>query len=134
MGLSTGYCTVGNFGAATRMDYTIIGREVNLASRLESAADAGEILISHETYSLIKDIIMCRDKGQISVKGFSRPVQIYQVVGLRRELGIAPTFVEHEMAGFSMYLDTNNIRNYDKDQIVTALEQAARKLKDKVIV
>ena len=33
-----------------------------------------------------------------------------------------------------MYLDTNNIRNYDKDQIVTALEQAARKLKDKVIV
>ena len=134
MGLSTGYCTVGNFGAATRMDYTIIGREVNLASRLESAADAGEILISHETYSLIKDIIMCRDKGQISVKGFSRPVQIYQVVGLRRELGIAPTFVEHEMAGFSMYLDTNIIRNYDKDQIVTALEQAARKLKDKVIV
>ncbi len=134
MGLSTGYCTVGNFGAATRMDYTIIGREVNLASRLESAADAGEILISHETYSLIKDIIMCRDKGQISVKGFARPVQIYQVVGLRRELGIAPSFVEHELAGFSMYLDTNSIRNYDKEEIVKALELAARKLKDKVIV
>ncbi|MEL0167567.1 MAG: adenylate/guanylate cyclase domain-containing protein [Pseudomonadaceae bacterium] len=134
MGLSTGYCTVGNFGTATRMDYTIIGREVNLASRLEGAADAGEILISHETYSLVKELIMCRDKGQISVKGFSRPVQIYEVVGLRRELGAAPTFVEHELTGFSMYLDTNHVRNYDKEQIIKALEQAARKLRDKVIV
>ena len=134
MGLSTGYCTVGNFGANTRMDYTIIGREVNLASRLESAAEAGEILIPHETYSLIKDLIMCRDKGQISVKGFSRPIQIYQVVGLRRDLGAAPTFVEHEKPGFSMYLDTNNIRNYDKDEIIRSLEQAAGKLRDKIII
>lgn len=134
MGLSTGYCTVGNFGANTRMDYTIIGREVNLASRLENAAKAGEILIPHETYSLVKDLIMCRDKGQINVKGFSRPVQIYQIVGLRRDLGAAPTFVEHEMPGFSMYLDTSGIRNYDKDQIIQSLEQAARKLRDKIIL
>lgn len=134
MGLSTGYCTVGNFGANTRMDYTIIGREVNLASRLENAAEAGEILIPHETYSLVKDLIMCRDKGQINVKGFSRPVQIYQIVGLRRDLGATPTFVEHEMPGFSMYLDTSGIRNYDKDQIVQSLEQAARKLRDKIIL
>lgn len=134
MGLSTGYCTVGNFGAAMRMDYTIIGREVNLASRLEGTADAGEILISHETWSLTKDLVMCRDKGQLSVKGFSRPLQIYQVVGLRRDLGAAPTFVEHEMPGFSMYLDTNGIRNYDKEEIVKALELAARKLRDKVII
>ena len=90
MGINTGYCTVGNFGADTRMDYTIIGREVNLASRLESASEAGEILISHETYSLIKDVIMCRDKGQIAVKGFSRPVQIYQVVDSRRDLAPRP--------------------------------------------
>ena len=134
MGLSTGYCTVGNFGADMRMDYTIIGREVNLASRLESAAEAGEILISHETWSLTKDLVMCRDKGQLNVKGFSRPMQIYQVVGLRRDLGAAPTFVEHELPGFSMYLDTNGIRNYDQEEIVRALELAARKLRDKVIM
>src|SRR5690606_31048293 len=55
MGISTGYTTVGNFGAENRMDYTIIGKEVNLASRLESLAEPGEILVSYETFSLIKD-------------------------------------------------------------------------------
>lgn len=134
MGLNTGYCTVGNFGADTRMDYTIIGREVNLASRLESAAEAGEILISHETYSLVKDVLMCRDKGQIAVKGFSKPVQIYQVVDFRRDLGSNPSFVEHEVPGFSMYLDTNNVQNYDKERVIQALQQAAEKLKDKIIL
>ncbi|HBO3743515.1 adenylate cyclase [Pseudomonas aeruginosa] len=134
MGINTGYCTVGNFGADTRMDYTIIGREVNLASHLESASEAGEILISHETYSLIKDVIMCRDKGQIAVKGFSRPVQIYQVVDSRRDLGAAPSYVEHELPGFSMYLDTNNIQNYDKERVIQALQQAAERLRDKVIL
>jgi class 3 adenylate cyclase len=133
MGINTGYCTVGNFGADTRMDYTIIGREVNLASRLETASDAGEILISHETYSLVKDVIMCRDKGQINVKGFTRPVQIYQVVDFRRDLGAASSYVEHELPGFSMYLDTNSIQNYDKAKVIQALQQAAEKLKDKII-
>src|SRR5690606_10254176 len=115
-------------------DYTIIGREVNLASRLESAAEAGEILISHETWSLTKDLVMCRDKGQPNAKGLSRPMQVYQVVGLRRALGAAPTFAEHELPGFSMYLDANGIRNYDREGIVKALELAARKLRDKVIL
>ncbi|HEX5842423.1 MAG TPA: adenylate/guanylate cyclase domain-containing protein [Pseudomonas sp.] len=134
MGLNTGYCTVGNFGADTRMDYTIIGRDVNLASRLESAAESGEILISHETYSLIKDVIMCRDKGQITVKGFTRPVQIYQVVDFRRDLGASSSYVEHELPGFSMYLDTNGIQNFDKQKVIQALNQAADKLRDKVIM
>jgi len=129
MGINTGYCTVGNFGADTRMDYTIIGREVNLASRLES-----EILISHETYSLVKDVIMCRDNGQITVKGFSRPVQIYQVVDFRRDLGATSSFVEHELPGFSMYLDTNGVQNFDKERVIQALNQAADKLRDKVIM
>ena len=77
---------------------------------------------------------MCRDKGQVTVKGFSRPVQIYQIVGLRRDLGATPSFVEHEVPGFSMYLDTSGIRNYNKDQIIQSLEQAARRLKDKIII
>lgn len=133
MGINSGFCTVGNFGADTRMDYTIIGREVNLASRLESASEAGEILISHETYSLIKDVIMCRDKGQASVKGFTRPVQVYQVVDFRRDLGATSSYLEHELPGFSMYLDTNSIQNFDKQRVIQALNQAAEQLRDKII-
>ncbi len=130
MGISTGYCTVGNFGAENRMDYTIIGKEVNLASRLENLAEPGEILISYETFSLVKDTVMCRDKGEITVKGFARPVPIYEIVDFRRDIGANQSFMEHETTGFAMYLDTEKIGVNDKEQIVRALEHAAQKLKD----
>ncbi len=130
MGINTGYCTVGNFGTESRMDYTIIGKEVNMASRLESAADSNEILLSYESYALIQDKIICREKGRISAKGFSRPVPVYQVVDFRHNLAAKTTFVEHELPGFSMYMDTNNINNYDRERIAKALEQAASKIKN----
>ena len=80
IGINTGFCTVGNFGSEDRMDYTIIGSGVNLASRLESAASPGEILISYETYANVKDEIHCEEFGDITVKGISHPVETYQVV------------------------------------------------------
>ena len=129
MGISTGYCTVGNFGAENRMDYTIIGKEVNLASRLESMAEPGEILVSYETFSLIKEMIMCRDKGEIVVKGFARPVPIYSIVDFRRDIGGNQSFMEHETEGFAMYLDTGKIVQKDRELIIKALENAADKLK-----
>jgi len=124
MGINTGYCTVGNFGAENRMDYTIIGKEVNLASRLESASEAGEILISYETYSLVKEVISCRERGQIQAKGFSKPITVYQVVDFRRDLGAHQTFTEHQFDGFTLQVDLAKVKNYDKDQIVRALTKA----------
>lgn len=134
MGVNTGYCTVGNFGAESRMDYTIIGKEVNLASRLESVAQPNEILISESCYNLVKDTIMCRDRGQINVKGFTKSVPIYDVINHRKELGAAQSFLECELDGFSMYVDIDKIRNYDKDRVIEALESAAKRVKDKLIV
>ena len=133
MGINTGYCTVGNFGSENRMDYTIIGQEVNLASRLESSAEAGEILISEETYNLVKDKIMCRLKDKIEMKGFSQPIASYQVIDFRRDLGSNPSFIEHDSEGFSLYLDTQKVKSYDKDRIASALESAAKKIRDKII-
>src|SRR5690554_389020 len=129
MGISTGYTTVGNFGAENRMDYTIIGKEVNLASRLESLADSGEILISYETFSLVKDRIMCRDKGEITVKGFAKPVPIYEVVDFRRDMGPHRSFMEHEHSGFAMYMDSEKITERERKAILAALEDAADRLR-----
>lgn len=134
MGINTGYCTVGTFGTSNHLDYTVLGTQVNLASRLESAAEPDEILISHETWSLVKDTIMCRDKGEIQVKGFSLPVKVYQVADLRKEMGKNQSFFEERAEGFSMYLDLEKVRNYDKQKVIESLEKAAEKLRDKVIV
>lgn len=133
MGINTGYCTVGSFGTSEYMDYTVLGTHVNLASRLESAADPGEILISHETWALIKDVVMCRDKGEINAKGFSHPIKVYQVVDFRKDLGKQQSYFEERFEGFSMHLDLEKIRNFDKDKIVEHLELTAEKLKDKLI-
>ncbi|MGH8493423.1 MAG: adenylate/guanylate cyclase domain-containing protein [Moraxellaceae bacterium] len=133
MGITTGYCHVGNFGSESRMDYTIIGRDANLASRLQSVADPDEILISNDTYLLVRDKIMCREKGTVRLRGISNPVQVWQVVDFRADLGATTTWIEHELDGFAMLMDINKVKNYDKDRIVKALEGAAQRLKDKRI-
>jgi class 3 adenylate cyclase len=57
------------------MDYTIVGNEVNLAARLQTHADLGSILMSHETYSLVKDIVLSEEQEPIHAKGFAKPVR-----------------------------------------------------------
>jgi adenylate cyclase len=133
MGINTGYCTVGNFGTEQRLDYTVLGTEVNLASRLETAAPPGEILISHETYSLIKDVILCEEKGTINVKGFSQPVRVYTVVDFRKNLGDKQSYFEQRAEGFSMHLDLDKVKNYDRDRVLKSLLTAATRLKNKTM-
>lgn len=79
-GINTGFCTVGNFGSNERIDYTIIGSQVNIAARLEAAADPGRILLSYETYSLVKDRVHCVRMRPQSVKGILHPLANFEAV------------------------------------------------------
>jgi class 3 adenylate cyclase len=85
MGINTGQASVGNFGSKGRVDYTAIGRQVNLAARLQAACTPGRILISRATWLLVQDAIDAESIGAIEVKGFQRPVEVYEVVGEKRE-------------------------------------------------
>jgi class 3 adenylate cyclase/HAMP domain-containing protein len=80
VGIHTGYCTVGNFGTESRMDYTIVGSSVNLASRIETSAEPGAIFISEDTYLLINKVFPCLPASTVIPKGFTQAVQLYQVV------------------------------------------------------
>jgi adenylate cyclase len=77
IGVNTGLANVGSFGSQRRMDYTAIGRQVNLAARLEASCEPGSVLISHSTYALVSDKIPCVPKGEINVKGIHQPVKVY---------------------------------------------------------
>jgi adenylate cyclase len=126
IGVNTGFCTVGNFGSEDRMDYTIIGNEVNLAARLQSHAELGGILIAHETSSLIKDTILTEEQEATSVKGFAHPVQVYRVVGIYDELEKEGRVIREERDGFRLLAD---LTKGDQASAIAAVEDVLARLK-----
>src|SRR5690606_686837 len=117
IGINSGVCTVGNFGAESRMDYTILGREVNLASRLESSTAPGSILISETTHQLVKETIQCRSKGMITVKGIQQPIGVYEAVDFRRNLGGGANYVSVNQPGLTLMFDLEKIKNYEQTKV-----------------
>ena len=83
IGVNTGPLVAGNLGSIQRMDYSVIGDTVNLAARLESAAGAGEIIISQATRDKIGDKFALEKRDSIKVKGKEKPIQIYNVLGFK---------------------------------------------------
>jgi class 3 adenylate cyclase len=80
IGIHTGTMLAGNMGAENRLNYTVIGRNVNLAARLCSAAKPMEILISHATWEEVKDHIRSEELPPLTLKGFDTPIPVYRVM------------------------------------------------------
>ena len=79
MGISTGFCTVGNFGSDLRLDYTVLGSPVNLAARLQTTAEHNTILIDEYTKDLINSHVNSKYIDDITPKGFARPIPVYRL-------------------------------------------------------
>ena len=123
IGINTGFCDVGNFGSDLRMDYTIIGPEVNLAARLEQAAQPGGILISGETYALVRDEIEADQSISIDAKGFSEPITAHAVRTSNELAEVAPKTFQRELELIRVLLDQDSMPKADR-------VAAARELRD----
>ncbi len=127
MGICTGYCTVGNFGSRDRLDYTIIGNEVNLAARLETAAEPGSILLAHETNALVQDLVLTEEQPPMTVKGFARPINNFKVAGTYDELIDEGRVVLQERDGLRLLVD---LSKQDKSEAISVLEEVLSQLKN----
>jgi PAS domain S-box-containing protein len=131
MGINTGYCTVGNFGSADRMDYTIIGNEVNLAARLESNAEVGGILMAHETHALVKNTLLTEESDTLTVKGFTKPVRTYKVLSLYDDLGKQGRIIRRKQEGLALEVNRERLSEKGKAKAIKAIKEVLAELEEK---
>jgi adenylate cyclase len=128
MGINTGFCNVGNFGSDDRMDYTIIGAEANLAARLQSVAEPGGIVLSYETFMLVRDMVRARPLEPITLKGIAHPIVPYAVEGLTGARRGAEVISEHD-TGLDLFIDTSAIDAASAERVRRTLEKVAAELR-----
>jgi len=124
MGINTGFCNVGNFGSTDRMDYTIIGAEANLAARLQSIAEPGHIVVSYETYALVREMVATRTLPPISMKGISREVVPYAIEGMLDGAGRQARILSEHLVGLDLDFDPSLVETSDVERARAVLRDA----------
>lgn len=128
IGITTGYCHVGNFGSNNRLSYTLIGKEANLAARLESSAGKDEILVSESTYDYICHNYECHHAGAFKLKGFDSKVNAWQVLDPDAHKGFLSKWVDHTLPGFNLHLNFKDMKDNDYQDIRARLNFALERV------
>ena len=128
IGINTGYCNVGNFGSEQRMDYTIIGGEVNLTARLESSADPGGILMSYESFALVKDLIDAEERESITMSGIHRDVKAYSVLNVLGEDVPRRNLLTHDDTGIQLSVNPSLLKGASRRKAVMKLKAVLEEL------
>ena len=128
IGITTGYCHVGNFGSKNRLSYTLIGKEANLASRLESSAGKDQILVSESTYDYICHNYECQHVGAFLLKGFDDKVNAWQVFDPDANKGHLSKWVDYTLPGFNLHLNFKDMKDNDYQDIRTRLNFALERI------
>ncbi len=127
MGISTGFCNVGNFGSSDRMDYTIVGAQANLAARLQSVAEPGQIVLSFETYALVRQLVTADELPPITMKGISQPVTPY-IVHIPEVAAEGSQVISEHAPGVDLYLDMRSIDPSARERTRAVLASALKAL------
>ncbi|PPR77025.1 MAG: Adenylate cyclase 2, partial [Alphaproteobacteria bacterium MarineAlpha2_Bin1] len=126
MGITSGYCTVGNFGSEMRLDYTVLGSPVNLASRLQAIAKPNSIYLSESTYNLVRDFFDFKEVDEITPKGFVRPIKVYQLIN--------NLFLENrklnDIKEYGKYIRINIDDIENIGDVITEIDQIRNQLED----
>ena len=111
------------------MDYSVIGGEVKIAARLESMCDPDGIMVSPETYALVKDYVDAEPCEPISVKGVHRKISPYRLVGFETDGNEADRYLRAETEGMRLFLDLGKLDERNRPEAIQELEHILERLR-----